>query len=195
MIITEEFLKKSGYLYHSNMNIRKNQILNENQNLFSKSKNYDLFISHSSMDNDLVYTLIGLFNKAKYSVYVDYVEDPQLNRSNVNRITAETLRNRMKACNGLAYISTTNIVTSKWCPWELGYMDSNKNGKCAILPILKSYSNTFKGQEYLSLYPYIDYEKYKGKEEYEFWVNDPNDADKYVSLRKWLDGDKPYIHN
>lgn len=194
MILTEEFLKNPGYLYHSNTNIRKSQILNENQNLFSKSKNYDLFISHSSMDNDLVYTLIELFNKAKYSVYVDYIEDPQLNRSNVNRITAETLRNRMKVCSGLAYISTTNIVTSKWCPWELGYMDGNKNGCCAILPILKSSSNIFKGQEYLSLYPYIDYEKCKDKEEYEFWVNDPNDADKYISLRRWLNGGKPHVH-
>lgn len=82
-----------------------------------------------------------------------------MDRSNVNANTANWLRSRMQSCNGLAYVSTTNISHSKWCPWELGYVDGNKNGRCAILPIVKTSGESFNGQEYLGLYPYIDWEK------------------------------------
>ena len=121
--------------------------------------------------------------------------DTQLDRSSVTAKTATTLRERMHACNGLAYISTENIAGSKWCPWELGYIDGNKNGRCAILPILERDTGEFKGQEYLGIYPYIDYEQINNSEKYEFWVNDPKDRTKYVSLKKWLLGKDPYAHN
>lgn len=42
----------------------------------------------------------------------------------------------MNNCTGLSYIAISNIVNSKWCPWELGYADGKKN-KAAILPITK----------------------------------------------------------
>ena len=64
----------------------------------------------------------------------------------------------------------------------------------AILPIMKKEGESFKGQEYLGLYPFIDYETRKGTQEYEFWVNDPENGN-YISLRKWLSGGKPYNHN
>lgn len=51
---------------------------------------------------------------------------------------------------------------------------------------------SFKGQEYLGLYPFIDYETRKGTQEYEFWVNDPENGN-YISLRKWLSGENHTI--
>ena len=157
----------------------------------TKTREYDIFLSHSFLDKKLIFTLVDLFNEAGYSVYVDWIEDPQLDRSNVNRATAQTLIDKMNYSKGLAYIATSNSVISKWCPWELGYFDGKKNSRCCILPIMDSH--TFHGQEYLGLYPYIRYSKIYGKDKYDFWVYNQG-TDEYVVLSKWLGGKNPYNH-
>ena len=88
-------------------------------------------------------------------------------------------------------MATSNVSDSKWCQWELGYFDGNKNSRCCILPIMDR--KVFRGQEYLGLYPYIEYDKVQGKESYDFWVCDQGMRD-YVVLRAWLNGINPYQH-
>lgn len=195
MILNKPYLSNAARLSHMDSVDSRNQILTENNRIYFTKNGYDIFLSHSYLDKSLVYTLVDLFNEAGYSVYVDWMVDTQLDRSRITAETARTLRERMDTCHGLAYISTANITNSKWCPWELGYMDGNKNGRCAILPILERDTSEFNGQEYLGIYPYIDYEQVSNSEKYEFWVNDPTDRKKYVSLKKWLAGEDPYTHS
>ena len=195
MILNEEFLRQHNILAHSRFDNQETRILNENQQIFEDAKKYDLFISHSYLDKSLILSLVELFNKAGHSVYVDWINDPYLDRKAVNRQTAELLRLRMNECKGLAYIATSNIVYSKWCPWELGYADGKKNGRCVILPILRTDSSTYKGQEYLGLYPYIDCTKSSDHNYYNFWVNDPMVKNKYTSLKKWLAGGELKEHD
>lgn len=194
MLINEGMLREMVYAEQSQFAKRETRIQNENRQLYNRRDKYDLFLSHSYLDKDLVYSLVELFNDAGYSVYVDWMVDTELDRSKVDANTANRLRSRMQSCNGLAYVSTTNIPQSKWCPWELGYVDGNKNGRCAILPIVKTSSKYFKGQEYLGLYPYIGYETSRENGKHEFWVNDPNDNQKNVTLRDWLAGMNPRSH-
>ena len=151
MFINKEMLRERVILEQSEFTSWENRIFNENRRLYYKTDQYDLFLSHSYLDKELVYSLVNLFNEAGYSVYVDWMVDTQLDRSKVNANTAAQLRTRMKMCKGLAYVSTTNITQSKWCPWELGYVDGNKNGRCAIIPVLETNTGSFMGQEYLGL--------------------------------------------
>lgn len=194
MILNREYLESVSQSSRMELAHAQEQVLNENRTIRFAKQSYDLFLSHSYLDKPLVYTVIDLFNDAGFSVYVDWIIDTKLDRSKVDRATAETLRERMDTCQALAYISTKNIADSRWCPWELGYVDGKKNGRCAILPILASSRDTFIGQEYLGLYPYIDYETPKGGAKKEFWVNDPQDSSLYVSLKQWLGGKDPYKH-
>lgn len=180
MILTEDFLKNEVNKYSS---LNKFSLLLENRK-FDNNKSYDLFISHSFMDKQLVEVLYKKFEEAGYKVYIDWKEEKLQNRENVSADTAKILRERMNRCSGLSYIATGNIINSKWCPWELGYADGKKN-RAAILPILKDSSKEYKGLEYLGIYPYIDYEVTKGGR-YEFWVNDVKDKSKYSNLRDWL---------
>lgn len=166
----------------------------ENRQIYSSKTKYDIFLSHSYLDKNLVYTLVYLFNKSNYSVYVDWMVDTQLDRSQVNKETSEILRMRMDSSKGLAYIATSNTSHSKWCPWELGYEDAKTGSRCAILPVLETTSSIFKGQEYLSLYPYLEYEKIKDSSEYDFWVIDNEHVDYYVKLSNWLNGQNPSSH-
>ena len=195
MLLNQSYLENVSRERSVFLETNQSQILHENQRISFSTKTFDLFLSHSYLDRKLIYAIVYTFNNAGYSVYVDWMEDTQLDRSRINQTTAETLRQQMDGCSGLAYISTENISNSKWCPWELGYVDGKKNGRCAILPVVKTGSDSFVGQEYLSIYPYIDYEEPKGGGKKDFWVNDPNDHSYYVRLRQWLDGKDPYVHN
>lgn len=194
MLLNEKFLreearKMNSQFAHSDI-IRENTYLAEHYDS-AEEKSYDIFLSHSSLDHDLVLALVHLFNQAGYSVYVDWIEDQQLDRNNVTKSTATVLKKRMKQSRGLAYVSTKNITNSKWCPWELGYFDGKSNERCCVLPIMEG--SSFKGQEYLGLYPYLSYLKIRGTDKYDFWVYE-QDSDKYIILSAWLSGSKPYFH-
>lgn len=197
MILSRTFLQNESLKREiSEYGSMKSRIIQENTSIamrFDQSgrKHYDIFLSHSSLDKKLVYTLVDMFNEAGYSVYVDWIEDTELDRSNVTTETANVLRTRMGDSSGLAYVATSNATNSKWCPWELGYFDGKKNSRCCILPIMDS--RTFKGQEYLGLYPYIEYDTIMGTTKKEFWVYEQN-SNKYVVLRSWLKGNNPYEH-
>lgn len=195
MILTHDFLRSQPrYIYGSAFESVGNQILNENTRMYQKGRNFDVFLSHSSLDRDEVLILIDLFNKCGYSVYVDWIFDKQLDRSNVTPQTAKTLRERMKQSRGLSYLATSNASQSKWCPWELGYFDGKSgNSRCCILPVLSSAASTYHGQEYLGLYPYLEYEQVINSDKFDFWVQEQN-SDRYVSLRAWLLGHDPESH-
>lgn len=194
MILTREFLQSEARRRDIN-NSSQSRILNESHKLyFSQKENYDLFLSHSYLDKALVLTLVDLFTKAGYYIYVDWIDDVQLDRRNVTASTANFIKTRIKQCKGLSYVSTSNIVSSKWCPWELGVADGLHDGKACILPILNQ-GNSYNGQEYLGLYPYIEYNRRNNSDYvYDFWVHDPKDRRKYIVLRNWLSGKQPFIH-
>ncbi|MCH4828060.1 TIR domain-containing protein [Planococcus halocryophilus] len=131
-------------------------ILRDNYKNFSHTKTYDVFLSHSFLDAEVILGLKSALEEKNYTVYVDWIEDKQLSRNNVNSETANQLRMRMKNCSSLFFATSDNSSNSKWMPWELGYFDGLKN-KVAIIPIKKSSfdSNNFSGQEYLGLYDYV----------------------------------------
>lgn len=180
MILTEHKIREAAKLAKS-MKVYES---------FSEQIKYDLFISHSFKDKQLIEGLYQLFDEAGYRVYVDWIDDSNLDRTNVNEKTAALLKKRMNFCKALAYISTENTPSSKWCPWELGFGDG-KLGLVCILPVMQG---SYIGQEYLGLYPYLDYETPEGETKKDFWVNDPRVPDKYIRLKCWLGGESLEVH-
>src|SRR5436190_18295287 len=123
-----------------------------------------------------------------YSVYVDWIEDPQLDRSQVTKHTAAALRARMRQCKCLLFATSEASKKSIWMPWELGYMDAHRYSRVAIAPMVEDYeaNREFKGQEYLGLYPYLDR---SGSSRY---VHDAVRV--WVTFREWLGGRNPHSH-
>lgn len=162
---------------------KKGEVTLENASLESiELKEFDVFLSHSYLDQDVVYGLKGFLESCDLSVYIDWIDDKQLNRDSVNQATAALLRQRMRRSKSLLFATSSNSSTSKWMPWECGYFDGIK-GKVAILPISKTDESSFRGQEYLGLYPYIDV---VGSS---IFVN--NTESGYCSLKDWLNGKSP----
>jgi hypothetical protein len=107
------------------------------------------------MDREIVLGAKQLLEERNFTVYVDWIDDRDLGRDQVNPETAARLKLRMGQSNTLFYLHTPNAQRSRWMPWELGYFDALK-GKVAIFPLVASEHSPFDGQEYLGLYPYVD---------------------------------------
>lgn len=114
---------------------------------------HDIFLSHSRLDSELILGVKIALESTGRSVYVDWIDDPQLDRSKVSPATAQALRKRMAQSSALFYVHSSNAVASRWMPWELGYFDGLK-GNVAILPVVESSSSRYRGEEYLGLYPH-----------------------------------------
>jgi hypothetical protein len=69
-------------------------------------------------------------------------------------------------------------------PWELGFFDG-LNGKVGVIPVSSSHEDSFEGEEYVSLYPYIDLAKAKGSKSMNLWIN--TSATIYGLLDEWIE--------
>lgn len=159
----------------------------------STTRRFDVFLSHSYADREAVKGLADMLEKDfNLSVYLDWVVDPALDRTKVNKTTAEVLRNRLDHCKCLWYVTSQRAETSKWMPWETGYADGHI-GKVAICPLVEGRQSQFRGLEYLSLYPYVDIAKAENANTDSLWINES--PDKYCLFDSWLNNNaKPTEH-
>lgn len=107
-------------------------------------------------DADVIYGVKRLLENRRLTVYVDWIDDPQLDRSRVTRATAALLRNRMRQSKSFIFATSKSSPDSKWMPWELGYFDGFRPGHIAVLPLVQTQGESFIGQEYLGLYPSVE---------------------------------------
>ncbi|GAB3588569.1 toll/interleukin-1 receptor domain-containing protein [Acetobacter peroxydans] len=130
--------------------------LNEEAAAVRDSDNFDIFLSHSLMDADVVAGVKSILESQGHTVYVDWIVDGQLDRHAVTPKTADILRQRMRQSESMIFATSESSSKSRWMPWELGYFDGLRQGRIAILPLVASSGATFEGQEYLGLYPLIE---------------------------------------
>jgi hypothetical protein len=156
-----------------------------------KGDKFDIFLSYSYPDKDYALIIFALLIECGFSVYID-IKDDSLNRDSVNKKTATRLATIMDKCRSLIYVHTRSAKASKWCPWELGYMSGKSNFRCAVMPLVEE-KEKYPYQEYLNLYPYVDYEKDRETGKDTFWANRLN-SDRYVDLKEFINGKNPYKH-
>lgn len=185
----ERMQKASGFSYDANIrNFAANELLTEKRAAERRHTMYDIFLSHSSEDAIYIKALRDELVEAGFTVYVDWIEDPQLDRSAVTKDTAALLRQRMRSCRSLLYATSSAAKKSVWMPWELGYMDSHTKSRVAIVPIVDDgqENHDFRGQEYLGLYPYLD------KTGTAFYIHESYKT--YVGFKRWFEGADPVPH-
>lgn len=185
MILSKQYLnqKVSSNLINENFKFQKTIV---------DSREYDIFISYSWNDKEYAYKIVYLLENCGYKVYVDY-KDLKLDRHKVSEKTARQLTLIMKKCKGLLYLHSPSASASKWCPWEVGYFSGIKDFHCANLPLIEKENDEFKNQEYLEIYPYIEYAKDSETQKFDFWVCDNNDKTNYTKLKRWINGSKLVI--
>jgi hypothetical protein len=149
---------------------------------------HDIFMSHAFDDKDLVLGVTKTIEDMGYSVYLDWRDDPLLDRRNITPATAAQLRARMKSSKCLFFATTQHASTSRWMPWELGYKDGH-NTRTAILPFSETETTAFQGQEYLGIYPYVDEAPEANTGIRRLWVR--RSPTMYVIFDAWLTGAEP----
>lgn len=146
-------------------------VLDSARRVTASVNEFDVFLSHSSKDAELVLGVKKILEMKGLKVYVDWDTDSQLDRRQVDAETAELIRKRMRQSKSLIYIATSNSTNSKWMPWELGFFDGFSSGGVAILPIVDYSYESFSGQEYLGIYPLVDQGEYENTRKSDVFVN------------------------
>jgi len=162
-------------------------ILTERVRFQASVERHDIFLSHAYADRELVLGAALMIEDLGYSVFIDWRDDPYLDRSKVTPETAAKLRSRMKSSRCLFYSTTSSASDSKWMPWELGYKDGD-NTRVVVLPVVQYETTNYEGQEYLGIYPYVDIANdTAGKQR--LWVRRSSTC--YVNFDSWLNGVEP----
>lgn len=187
---------------------KTNKIVNLNESLketrfFSKSK-YDskptVFISHKHSDledREELQGIIEILEDAGAKIYIDSMDNKMPEQTSGE--TALRIKDIIKYCKKFVLIATEKAIESYWCNWELGFGDTHKYiDNIAIIPIKEKdeYDFQFKGNEYLQIYPSIDFEsgtnKYRNSNEliprgYYFCKPRNKEGIRYITpLKKWL---------
>ena len=77
-----------------------------------------------------------------------------------NAETAMNIRQRIRLLDWFLFLATQNSVSSRWCPWEIGYADGTKNDSDIIVIPTIDQQNRFYGNEYLNLYRSLRYTQF-----------------------------------
>lgn len=149
---------------------------------------HDIFMSHAFGDPDLILGVTKTIEDLGYTVYLDWRDDPTLDRKNITAATAAKLRERMRSSKCLFFATTEHTSNSRWMPWELGFKDGH-NTRTAILPFSESGTDDYRGAEYLGIYPYVDEAPESGTGIRRLWVR--RSPSIYVVFDAWLDGAEP----
>jgi len=119
---------------------------------------HDIFISHSSRDEQPVRGLARRLREWGFDVEVDF-HDPALKKPG-DRELAARLKDRFGACRLLLFAFSSVSANSKWLPWQLG-LAHGAAGKVALWPLDDGAKWTPRTREYLTLYDVVDPENAK----------------------------------
>lgn len=112
------------------------------------------FLSHSHHDADKAKGVVVLLRRAGWDVYVDWADSSM--PETTNKETAAKIKQKITSSDLFLFLATHNSMSSRWCPWEIGFADSSKGpSKVLIIPTADS-SGKYYGNEYLQLYKKID---------------------------------------
>ena len=131
-------------------------IVDLNESYYRDKSRPIVFLFHKHDEQEILQGVVAFLKEEGVDVYVDWM-DPSM-PAYTNAETAHSLKEKIKVANKFILVATPSAINSKWCNWELGLGDAAKYKEhIALLPINKT-NETFRGSEYLAIYPYIDYE-------------------------------------
>ncbi|AYP23219.1 toll/interleukin-1 receptor domain-containing protein [Pantoea agglomerans] len=112
------------------------------------------FLSHSHKDAQLALGLQALLNDQGWDVYIDWQDQTMPDKPDTE--TALNIKSAIVRADWFLFLATQHSMTSRWCPWEIGFADGKKvYDRIAIIPT-QDYLGNFYGNEYLNLYNKID---------------------------------------
>ena len=117
------------------------------------SRKQTAFLSHSHKDSRLAKSIQAFLKAQGWEVYIDW-EDTSMPDS-PTRETAEKIQAKIRDLDWFLFLATQNSMSSRWCPWEIGYADGIKPIDNILIVATTDSAGTH-GSEYMQLYRHID---------------------------------------
>lgn len=190
-LFTESAVRARARREMTNFSKSASAVLLERVRKQDAERAWHIFLSHAFLDREMLSGTVLLIEDLGYSVYIDWREDPELDRTQVTPATAAVLRERMRASKCLFYSVTPNAKESAWMKWELGWKDG-QNNRTAILPIESEQTDSWSGQQFLGLYPYVAGGTIQSSQKGALWIHRSRNC--YVNFDLWLEGKEPHEH-
>lgn len=145
----------------------------------------NVFLSHTSADDDLLPGVIRVLEGHGGRVYVDR-EDPVLPTLDIFEI-ANRVRDAVRRCRKLVVLVTPRSKDSRWIPWELGLGDgANWDKNVALFPSAETaLEQEWSKQEYLGLYQRVFWGDFEGEEK-KCWMVLDHRNNAGMKLSNWL---------
>ena len=112
------------------------------------------FLCHSHTDAEIAKGLANLLQEEGWDVYVDW-EDASM-PAKPDRTTAAKIKTKIISVDFFLFLATANSVSSRWCPWEIGFADGKKDIDKIWVVQTQDERGSY-GNEYLDLYRSVDY--------------------------------------
>ncbi|KLO61560.1 hypothetical protein AA671_01050 [Delftia tsuruhatensis] len=112
------------------------------------------FLCHSHKDRDLALGLQQWLKEQGMELYIDWL-DPCM-PDTPDGMTADRIRTIINGADVFLFLATKDSMTSRWCPWELGFADGVKRNEQIAVIATRDASGNYYGNEYLQLYRRID---------------------------------------
>lgn len=142
--------------YATSESIFKSESANINESIASMLGYKTAFLCHSHADKRRVIGVVRMLKQAGWDVYVDWQDQAMPEKP--DKTTARRIKAKISRLDYFLFLATDNSMSSRWCPWEIGYADGVKtNDSILVIPTMGSF--TTYGSEYLQLYSRIDIAK------------------------------------
>lgn len=112
------------------------------------------FLCHSHQDREMALGLQQWLKEQGMDLYIDWQDASMPEQPNAT--TAARIRTVIRGANVFLFLATNNSMTSRWCPWELGFADGVKRNEQIAVISTRDASGNYYGNEYLQLYRRID---------------------------------------
>lgn len=160
----------------------------------SKVGKTTIFLSHKHDEKKELDSIISFLKKIDVNIYVDWLDEGMPKTTSGK--TAARIKLKIKENDKFIFLATEGAINSKWCNWELGFGDSHKfDRNIALFPVRNDGYN-FSGNEYLQIYPRIEYidsytvsRKVGGYFDEGYYVISPKIEDGtsyYTKIENWL---------
>jgi hypothetical protein len=179
----------------STINLSLKEVRNFSARTTTKTKP-TVFLSHKHDDLADLRGVMGELEGIGAKIYIDSMDNKLPEQTCGD--TAVRIKEVIKFCDKFVLLASNKAIESYWCNWELGIGDTHKFiENIALLPIKEkgTYDFQYKGNEYLQIYPQIDYED--GYSRYSdgrqipagYYISKPVDKNNVriiTPLRQWL---------
>ncbi|WP_026755581.1 toll/interleukin-1 receptor domain-containing protein [Sediminibacter sp. Hel_I_10] len=160
----------------------------------SKTGKTTIFLSHKHDERKELDSVISFLKKINVNVYVDWLDEGMPKTTSGK--TATRIKLKIKENDKFIFLATEGAINSKWCNWELGFGDSHKFDRNIALFPVRDDGFSFSGNEYLQIYPRIEYvsrnsvsRRIGGYFDEGYYVISPRNEDGtsyYTKIEDWL---------